>query len=165
MSTNRKKYNEDLVRCTKIGEVLNQRTIEFWGSDVWESKQKMVEVFAELIHKKHCTALYCINHYCDGMIPAQISSASHIALNKKAKEHLNRVSIFCQLLGIEEDNEIVKIMKEVNPQFQYPILKRKNYRCAIEVDFHNKGLSLTREQINHLEVLAISYAIKNKSEK
>lgn len=112
------KYEQDIEKCKEIGTLLNLRYQQLIGRGRKGVAQRAVaKPFSELTGLRYFAALNCIQQYCgSGPNCTQISSEAR----RKAPPHLERLALFYALIGIEENDRIVQLTREVNPAFQYP---------------------------------------------
>ena len=149
-----KKFEEDILCCEKIGKYLDGKVREVFGS-----RKEASGIFANLIGYKPVSAYNEINNYCGKYLASRISFDGKLSSNNKT---LERLAKFYEMLGIEENDKIVKLIKKVNLNFQYPLPKNEDSKiCNVKVDFSDKNLSLKPEQLEHLERLALLYASSN----
>ena len=156
--SNSNKYDQDLARGEKIGRVISEKIFDLFGSI-----KDIAPVFAEAIGVKNSTSTEVLTDYSLGLMAHRCSSASKLHLRKRTEEHFKRISTLYQLLEIPENHEIVSLMKEINPSFEYPPRNNgEEYRCTIKPEFSHKDLRLNDSQVRSLESIALAYAVQNK---
>ncbi len=151
------KYEEDMERAHVLGRLIDARIKE-----KFESLHELALLYAERTGLSEITSHQYLGEYRRGeAITQDISSG-----NKRKKQYekkLERFTILYELLGLDEDNEIVKITREINPAFIYPRQTIKdNIACRVDVTFEDERLRLNQRQIGHLESLARYYARRNQ---
>lgn len=150
-----KKYYHDLERCKEIAPVLAKQVTKFFGYH--NGKEDLAKEFSKITSLKFMTCYNYIAESCrDG--PCVVDCSDSMKKDTfKQKQYLQRVSYLFKLLNIFPEDPIVSKMEKVNKNFEYPPKE-----CLIYIEFSDKNLSLTPNQINHLENLALRYAIQNK---
>jgi len=103
------KYLIDRSRCEEIGRGLKKRY-----KQTFSSRSDAGEKFAELTHLSENTADKLITLYTSGLFAYKCSSTSS---SSKQLIHLERLVIFYKLLNIPENDLLVEIANEVNPNF------------------------------------------------
>ncbi|MBS3080061.1 hypothetical protein J4221_01195 [Candidatus Pacearchaeota archaeon] len=155
------KYEDDKKRCERIGEELKKKLQQ-------STIEEISENFATEIGVKTPTARVIITNYRKGYMVLQVSSEALFRFNRfNQSHHLERLAIFYEVLGIDKDDQIIALTKEVNPHFVYPperkYAEEKNYKCTIaSVEFSQDGLFLNPEQLKKLERIALNYALMNR---
>lgn len=118
-------YLQDLDKCTAIAARLDKRVEEVFGHLGRNAKQKVAEVFAANTGMSYTSAYQIVTSYCrDGPSLVQCSSRVPDSWNRtdaKRLEHLIRISTLYQILNVPDDDESVKLMREINEKFEYPL--------------------------------------------
>lgn len=163
-----KKYGDDIGRCRQIGAYIEGRLYSVFGA---RGHKKVAKIFSGLTGLSEGSAGSYISDYRGGHFVFQISSESSIRPGGGGKlekqTHLKRLAILFTILGVEQSDPVVGLVKEVNPQFNYPIVLEdpKAPREALRVDDIDltvnlkSGRQLTQEQIDSLRRLAALYAV------
>lgn len=147
------KYQEDIVRCARIGSLLEARM-----KDIFPVRLEAVPSFASLTGLKERSAYAQICHYVRGFFVVQVSSA----LGYLKPQFLERLALFYEMIGVPADDPVVALTKEVNPHFVYPPVRdMPEESCHITVTFDRPNMCLTDVQQGHLERLAMFYARRN----
>lgn len=120
-------------------------------------KRNAAYAFASLIDMEKESAYSIVKQYCQGEI--EINNRGFVHNNKIGQ--LERLAFFYQLIGISEDDSIIKYTKEKNIGFEYPPIIRNKKECFVNVSFNDENYSLKKEQIESLENLALIYAKSN----
>ncbi len=162
------KYKDDIERCKVIGRYIEDRIYRVFGD---RGHKKASKVFSELTGVTTSYASTCITNYRAGHFVFQLSSESHVRSGERGQsekqKHLKRLAMLFTMLGVEQSDPVVDLAKEVNPQFNYPIVledpkaPRKVTRLddvELTVNLKN-GRELTQEQIDSLRRLAALYAV------
>lgn len=107
-----------------------------------------------------CAAL--INDYCSGNLAYRIYNLG----STRTVKNMKRVAMLYELLGLDKDDKIVELTKQINPELMYPLPLTLSLegRCNVQVNFKEEGLFITPNQQSHLERLAAMYASQNKKQ-
>lgn len=163
------KYLQDRARCAEISVLLKQRLDE-----MYVSRTEASERFAELIGTSSKTARVYINEYLEGNFHRRISSAIRYqdygrGRNRRGRGFLDTFSVFFGMLGLEEKDRILELTREVQPSFEYPLKApsvdavASQPSATVSVAFSDPTLAITDKQAEHLKLLALRYALMNRT--
>ncbi len=162
------KYKDDIERCKRIGEYIEDRIYRVFGD---RGHKKASKVFSELTGVTTSYAGVCITNYRAGHFVVQLSSESRVRSGERGQsekqKHLKRLAMLFTMLGVEQSDPVVGLAKEVNPGFNYPFVLQnlEAPRKALSLDDVEltvnikNGRELTQEQIDSLRRLAALYAV------
>ena len=138
---NRDKYDQDIERCGQIGHLLGYEL----GSK-FESRKQLAELFSQVSGLSYSTAWEYVHVYVSrGPSPQKISSGligNPMHNQAKTEKNLERLAIFYQMIGIDADHEVVKLTKEVNPAFSYPLQRTEQVSCLVEIKFGDETVNV-----------------------
>lgn len=151
----RDKYLQDVQTCKALGGLLKERIAE-----VFSSRREAEERFADVAGMTPATAKSTLVLYTSGSVVTEISSESQ----RTGRLYLDRLALFCEVLGVEQGDRILQLATTVNPSFEYP--PRINYSIdavlgiyKIRVKVSGKNVAVTPEQIRHLERLVAGFIL------
>ena len=107
-------YREDVKICEEIGGLLRNRV-----SSNGLNKKDLGNKYSKLIQLSEGHSIREIGSYLSrGPRPSQISPESKCRV-EHIERNLEKLAIFYNLIGVEEDSEEVRLTREVNGNFIY----------------------------------------------
>jgi len=153
---NDEKYKLDVERCKQIGSLMGQRIREK-GISI----DNILRGYREKTGLAELTARgEVMSCFDEGPNPYRFSSESYPFYRFKRRsmqEHaLNRFSLVLSLLELESDDEIVRLAREVNPEFEYPL----DLSSAEFIGLTHRRRRKKPEEISKKRVMSLIYGLK-----
>lgn len=140
------------INVENVGEYITNKISKKFGC-----KRNAGYAFSDLINTKKETAYNIVKDYSKGDITPKERNFVH----NGGFGQLERLSFFYQLIDIDENDDLIRYTKEKNFGFEYPPIIKTQKDCLVNVNFLDEKYSLTSEQQNSLENIALLYAKSN----
>ena len=147
------KYTQDIARADMIAPELQRRIREKFDTYA-HLGNRVMDAFGLRQSSSHAL----IANFCKGYFVAHIST--DVPHRKLTAVYLDRLAAVYQLLEIDPGDDLIRLTKEINPAFVYPLPKSEG-EPTISITFSEPHF-LTSAQLENLEMLARRYVLANR---
>ena len=129
-------------------------------SEVYSSTREAGQALSQVTDLTVISAIQKIRRYRSGYFSYHLDPTGRGVSKRESELQKKRLAAFYQLLGCEENDELIGLVKGLFPLFEYP--PGGEIPCSVNVTFESKDMYLKPEQLSHLERLAYLYARNNE---
>ena len=112
----RQKYEEHQDLCKNIGERIGYRINKMFGS-----RSEAGRLFAKLTGLSPASATDLVTNYCKYLARFISSEANGHKVQTMNGTQLDRFAMFLHMLKIHENDTVIGMVRQVNPEFDYSL--------------------------------------------